>query len=170
MPHMEIISMNTERDPGREQETTPAAPRSTTGREEAPRPRPRQTKQRQLISRMLENQSRFRTAQQLHADLRAAGDSASLATVYRVLQSLAEHGEVDTWRTPGGELAFRHCSPTHHHHLICYRCGRTVEIDAGPAEQWASRVAAENGFIHAEHQVEVYGLCPQCAAEIGEGH
>ncbi|WP_285119467.1 Fur family transcriptional regulator [Propionibacterium freudenreichii] len=162
--------MNTERDPGPERETTPAAPRSTMGREEAPRPRPRQTKQRQLISRMLENQSRFRTAQQLHADLRAAGDSASLATVYRVLQSLAEHGEVDTWRTPGGELAFRHCSPTHHHHLICYRCGRTVEIDAGPAEQWASRVAAENGFIHAEHQVEVYGLCPQCAAEIGEGH
>ncbi|SBN41076.1 Hypothetical protein PFR_JS4_1104 [Propionibacterium freudenreichii] len=40
MPHMEIISMNTERDPGPEQETTPAAPRSTMGREEAPAPDP----------------------------------------------------------------------------------------------------------------------------------
>lgn len=126
--------------------------------------RPRQTRQRQKIRQVLETQSRFRTAQQLHADLRAAGDPTSLATVYRVLQSMAEHDEVDTWRTPGGELAYRHCSATHHHHLICFRCGRTVEIDAGPAEEWARQVASVNGFTHSEHQVEIYGLCPLCTA------
>ena len=31
-------------------------------------------------------------------------------------------------------------------------------------EQWAEKVAAEAGFTDVGHTVELFGLCPQCAA------
>lgn len=141
---------------------------STESLPPTPAQRPRRTRQQKVIRDMLEQGNDFRTAQQLHAELAAGGERASLATVYRVLQTFARNGEVDTWRNPAGEIAYRHCSPRHHHHLICRRCGRTVEIAGGPAEEWALRVAAEHGFTEPEHHVEIYGLCPSCTAVRGE--
>ncbi len=44
-------------------------------------PRPRQTRQRRLIQEHLAALEGFRTAQQIHADLRNAGHSIGLATV-----------------------------------------------------------------------------------------
>ena len=37
----------------------------------------------------------FRTAQQLHDQLRQRGNSIGLTTVYRTLQTLADTGDVD---------------------------------------------------------------------------
>jgi Fur family ferric uptake transcriptional regulator len=31
-------------------------------------------------------------------------------------------------------------------------------------ERWADRVAAEAGFVDVDHTVEIFGLCPGCAA------
>lgn len=144
-----------------------SAEKSTTQDTKTP---PRNTRQRRLIKQTLGEGRDFRTAQQLHAELVMAGEHASLATVYRVLNSLADNGEVDTWRTPEGEMAYRRClTIRHHHHLICRRCGRTVEVSGGPAEKWAESIAAEHGFISAEHHVEIFGTCPECAAQESEG-
>lgn len=125
-------------------------------------PRPRLTRQRQLVFDHLVDSDEFRTAQQVHAELRTDGETIGLATVYRALQWLTEAGLIDTLRTPEGEVAYRRCSPAHHHHLICRRCGRTVEVAGDELETWSQKVAAENGFREPEHFVEVYGICSSC--------
>lgn len=125
-------------------------------------PRPRLTKQRQLVMDHLEGADEFYTAQQVHAALRGDGEAIGLATVYRGLQWLADAGLLDTLRTPDGEVAYRRCSPAHHHHLICRRCGRTEEVSGDALEQWSQEVAAAHGFRDPEHFVEVYGLCSDC--------
>jgi Fur family ferric uptake transcriptional regulator len=106
----------------------------------------------------------FVSAQQLHARLRAEGDSIGLATVYRTLQQLAADGEVDVLRAGEGETVYRRCSTGHHHHLICRHCRRTVEVEGAEVEHWAKRVAVANGFADVEHVVEVFGTCTECAA------
>lgn len=127
-------------------------------------PQPRATRQRQAVADLLRERSDFRSAQQLHAELREQGSSIGLATVYRNLALLAQAGEVDTLQREDGELLYRQCSARHHHHLVCRRCGRTVEV-AGPAvEQWANRVAAEHGFSDVSHTLELFGTCAECAA------
>ena len=94
--------------------------------------------------------------------LRRDGESVGLATVYRTLQSLHDLGEVDMVKTDAGEAAYRRCSQTHHHHLVCRHCGRTVEI-AGPAvERWASAQADEHDYADVSHTVELFGTCPDC--------
>ncbi|GAB2485436.1 transcriptional repressor [Luteococcus sediminum] len=129
----------------------------------AARPVQRVTRQRLAIRALLEEVQGFRSAQQLHEQLRKDGDSVGLATVYRTLQSMADTGEVDAIRADDGEMVYRQCAATgHHHHLVCRNCGRTVEISAKAVEAWADEVAAEHGFRDAGHDIELFGLCSNC--------
>ncbi|WP_432506177.1 Fur family transcriptional regulator [Kineococcus arenarius] len=127
-------------------------------------PARRSTKQRSAVSAALDEADAFVSAQDLHARLRARGDSVGLATVYRALQALAEDGDVDVLRTDDGEAVYRRCSTGHHHHLVCRSCGRTVEVEGPTVESWARRVGAEHGFTQVEHVVEVFGVCAACSA------
>ena len=103
----------------------------------------------------------FRSAQEIHAELRRQGETVGLTTVYRHLQVLSEQGVIDTIRDPSGESLYRQCGSTvHHHHLTCRECGRSVEVEGRVVEQWAERVAAEAGFTSVDHTVELFGLCP----------
>lgn len=139
-------------------------PTTTTSTEMTETPR-RTTRQRTAISEFLAHAGDFRTAQQIHEQLRAGGDAIGLATVYRTLQSMADGHEVDVVRNADGESTYRRCSSTgHHHHLVCRSCGRTEEIMATVVESWASAVAAQHGFTEVSHDVELYGLCGSCSA------
>lgn len=125
----------------------------------------RNTWQRERVRGALDDAVGFVSAQNLHAALRDAGTGIGLATVYRALADLAAQGEADSLQSPEGESLYRACeSVGHHHHLICRRCGRTVEIEADDVEQWAQRTALKHGFTEAAHVVDIFGICAPCAA------
>lgn len=123
----------------------------------------RATRQRAAVSAMLDRLDDFRSAQEIHEELRRAGDGIGLTTVYRTLQALADGGEVDVLRTGSGEAVYRRCnSADHHHHLVCRRCGHTVEIEGPAVESWAHQVAETHGFSELSHTAEIFGLCADC--------
>lgn len=125
--------------------------------------RSRPTKQRAALLALLARVPGFLSAQELHARLQAQGDSVGLATVYRALQDLTEQGVVDVLHTGDGEAVYRRCSSDqHHHHLVCRRCGRAVEVLGPTVETWARSVGAAHGFSNIHHQVEVFGVCADC--------
>ena len=143
MPHMLITTMSTE-PPGR--------PRAQ-----------RRTRQRAAVAEILSDQHDFRTAQQIHDDLRHHGERIGLTTVYRTLQLMTDAGELDAIRTNEGETAYRRCSTDHHHHhLVCRVCGRTVEVSGPAVERWANAVAEEYGFREISHDLEIFGTCNTC--------
>lgn len=124
----------------------------------------RTTSQRTALLQVLAGTDEFVTAQDLHGALRDSGTSIGLATVYRTLADLAAAGEVDTLRNPAGETLYRQCGqPSHHHHLVCRVCGRTEEVTAPGVERWARAVAEEYGFVDINHEVELFGVCGDCA-------
>lgn len=140
------------------------ASEQSTQREATPRVL-RSTRQRIAVSALLDRLADFRSAQEIHEELRRVGEGIGLTTVYRTLQTLADAGEVDVLRTDSGEAVYRRCtSMEHHHHLVCRRCGRTVEIEGPDMENWAQRVAEEHGFSELSHTVEIFGLCRVCGA------
>ncbi|MEO6534069.1 MAG: transcriptional repressor [Pseudolysinimonas sp.] len=123
----------------------------------------RNTWQREAVREALGTTAGFVSAQSLHATMRETGSAVGLATVYRALADLATEGDADSLQQDGESL-YRACTPgSHHHHLICRNCGRTVEISADPVEQWAKDVAAAHGFTHPEHVVDVFGYCADCS-------
>lgn len=124
----------------------------------------RNTWQRERVREALSDARGFVSAQSLHAALRDENTGIGLATVYRALAGLAAQGEADSLQSPEGEALYRACTSTgHHHHLICRSCGLTVEIEATDVEQWAKRTAERHGFRDAEHVVDIFGLCANCA-------
>lgn len=104
----------------------------------------------------------FVSAQQLHKQLTQHGSVIGLATVYRTLNSLVADGLADSL-VNAGESLFRDCSKHHHHHLICNECGVAVEIEAKQAEEWASKVAQDNGFTDVSHTIDIFGTCRKCS-------
>jgi len=124
----------------------------------------RNTRQRSEVLALLREVEGFRTPQQLYVELRQRDAQVGLTTVYRTLQLLVDAGEVDTTRLPGGEQLFRWCSPSHHHHLVCRRCGTAVEVKGPAVERWADRVAGEHGYTDIDHTIEIFGTCADCAA------
>ena len=136
-------------------------PRSTAG---STSPRPRATWQRAAVHDILERTDSFRSAQQIHSALKSEGTRVGLATVYRNLTAMAEAGEIDQVRNAEGEALYRSCErPGHHHHIVCRRCGYTVEIAGGELEAWIAGVSAAHGFTGVEHTAELFGLCASCS-------
>ena len=125
----------------------------------------RSTRQRAAVASVLESQDEFRTAQEIHAALRTAGEAVGLTTVYRTLQALADSEEVDVLRNADGETAYRRCSKGHHHHLVCRSCGRTVEVEGPAVERWADKIAADNGYTDVSHTLEIFGTCTPCVTQ-----
>ncbi len=123
---------------------------------------PRRTRQRTAVDSILAEREDFRTAQEIHDELRRLGERVGLTTVYRTLQAMTEAGELDALRTADGETAYRRCSTGHHHHLVCRSCGRTVEVSGPAVETWANAVAEQHGFRDVSHDLEIFGTCENC--------
>ncbi|MGH3034381.1 MAG: Fur family transcriptional regulator [Gaiellaceae bacterium] len=124
----------------------------------------RVTPQRLLVLAELVRETDDVTAQELHDRLRRRGSRLGLATVYRTLGLLEGEGLVHAIPHQPGELCYRLCGEGHHHHLVCSRCHRVVEIAECELDPWLQRVSADHGFVPTGHRLEVAGLCGECRA------
>ena len=57
----------------------------------------------------------------------------------------------------------------HHHHLVCATCGKVEDVHPSPKleralGEAARAVAEEQGYEVTEHQLDLFGLCPECRA------
>lgn len=126
----------------------------------------RNTWQQDAVREALNSIDGFVSAQQLHGNLKDAGSTIGLATVYRALSAMVEETEADTLLSPTGESLFRACTTTeHHHHLICRICGATEEIAAQIVEDWSNKIAKDHGFTDPTHEIDIFGVCPACRAK-----
>jgi Fur family transcriptional regulator, ferric uptake regulator len=121
----------------------------------------RATRQRLTVLEALRGRDDTVTAQDLHMELRQAGEPIGLTTVYRTLASLAAAGFLDTFDREG-EQAFRLCGDLHHHHLVCETCNTVEEITAEEVERWVHEVAERHGFSVTGHRADIFGVCAAC--------
>jgi Fur family transcriptional regulator, ferric uptake regulator len=117
----------------------------------------RTTRQRRLLSELVESGRHAFTAEELWS---AARESApvSLATVYRTLALLEADERVR--RLDHGR--FIACEPGHHHHLVCVSCGAVEETELCAAPP-VTEVQRRHGFVVQRHDADLYGVCGRCA-------
>jgi Fur family transcriptional regulator, ferric uptake regulator len=120
------------------------------------------TAQRVAVLDALDGRRAPVSAQELHHEFRRRGANAGLATVYRTLSALADAGVLDTF-VHDGEQRFRLCRASHHHHLVCRKCGAVEEVTSKAVEDWVSRVSRARRFRVTGHSAEIYGYCASCA-------
>ena len=104
-----------------------------------------------------------RGAQELHETLTARGRKVGLASVYRMLDRLAEEELVQRVDVGDGIVRFEPVHSTeHHHHLVCGDCGK-VEPFAGPRLEAAIEAAElRSGYSVSAHEVVLRGACADC--------
>ena len=90
------------------------------------------------------------------------GEEVGLATVYRVLTQFEQAGLVARHNFEGGHSVFELSSDKHHDHIVCVRCGRVEEFADEEIEQLQKKVADKLGFELTDHNLNMYGLCPEC--------
>ena len=123
----------------------------------------RPTRQRLAVLRELSKEPNDATAATLWRRMRArTNETIGLATVYRTLALLNERGVVDSLSHHANERCYRLCKDAHHHHLLCERCHRVVELDDCDLGAWVEKVAGSHGFAASAHEVEIAGLCAEC--------
>jgi Fe2+ or Zn2+ uptake regulation protein len=121
------------------------------------------TPQRLAVHRAVSQSVGHPDAEEIWASVRAELPSISLRTVYEVLHTLADLGEIREVDLATGSSRF---DPTtsDHHHIVCTSCGAVADVflDGPPAEVPAPQ---RQGFTVHTHEVTFRGLCESCSNE-----
>jgi Fe2+ or Zn2+ uptake regulation protein len=122
----------------------------------------RVTLPRLLVHRHLRRREGHLTPEQLHAELSPLLPSLSPATIYGTLDLLDELGFVRRVSTPRGVTVYDpRVAP--HHHVICRGCGRIQDIEAPVDSAGAEQAARGAGFTVDHGQLQLIGMCADCA-------
>lgn len=122
----------------------------------------RLTPQRLVILEILQHHSGHLTPAEIfqYASFRLPGITET--TVYRTLEFLIRNGLALVAHIGEGKLVYE--SATHrHHHLICSKCGHTVEISNDFLDVLYSKFQEETGFLIDSSHMTFFGLCPKCS-------
>ena len=122
----------------------------------------RPTRARVAVLEELSREADDATAQVIHRRLAARRQRVGLATVYRALNDLSAAGVIDALPHGGAETCYRLCGAGHHHHLVCSKCHRVVELTDCRLGGWLGRASAAEGFLVTDHTLEAVGLCASC--------
>ena len=109
------------------------------------------------------------TASELAAASRQRGLRIGRATLFRSLELMIELGVVERLDMPTGEHTYVACVPTHHHHVVCARCGRTAEVDDAGLAGAVRDIERQSGFRIDAHRLELFGLCRHCLTRTPDG-
>jgi Fur family ferric uptake transcriptional regulator len=122
----------------------------------------RLTRPRRVVAALIDARDGAFSAADLVADARERRLGIGRATIFRAIELLAEIGALERIDLPTGEHAYVPCSPAHHHHVVCRRCSRSVEIGDLGLGALARDIARKTGYRIDEHRLELFGLCPDC--------
>lgn len=90
------------------------------------------------------------------------------ATVFRTLDLLTRLGVVQRIHADAGGgrcHAYMACDTSHHHHLICSRCGKVADFTEERAlDALVREIERRTDFRVEGHRLEFVGRCPACRA------
>jgi Fe2+ or Zn2+ uptake regulation protein len=89
--------------------------------------------------------------------------AVSHQTVYGVLQALVEAGLVRRIEPAASPGLFELRVGDNHHHIVCRRCGATVDVDCLVGERPCLNPSETHGYLLDEAEITFWGLCPSCS-------
>ena len=126
----------------------------------------RRSNQRQHILGYLQNSLEHPSAMRIFTDLKSDIPSLSLGNLYRNLGILLEQGLIIKVREPGSDEDRFDGHVDKHFHFFCNCCSGIQDIPADAYPDLKSIVNAEGGWLVETVDVNMRGLCPECAKRL----
>ncbi len=101
--------------------------------------------------------------EELYNRVKARDSKIGIATVYRVLKLLNQSGIAREVNFRDGFARYEsNYNREHHDHLVCQKCGATVEIVDSTIEEMQEKLAVKYGYDLKDHEMLLYGICSKC--------
>jgi Fe2+ or Zn2+ uptake regulation protein len=125
----------------------------------------RLTPQRALVLDVVYHSDGHLSADEIYEHVHAQSPQVDLSTVYRNLVFLRQQGLIGELRLEGQPVRFEAVrSGQEHHHAVCNRCGRMVEVEHADLEGLEATLLGKYGFRLEPVHLTLSGLCQQCAS------
>ena len=122
------------------------------------------TRQREAILKIIREQPGHLGADEVFQIARQRGHRVSLSTVYRTLDLLREQGLVEAANLQQDHRHFKAAGDEEHHHLVCLSCEKVIEFSSPHIKRLKEALEDEHQFTIRNVELEVGGLCANCAA------
>lgn len=117
--------------------------------------------QRRVVLDALLDRDDHPTVDQLYEDVGGRMPGVSRTTIYRALETLVDLGLAR--RTNHFEASARFDGNTdHHHHLVCQRCDRVMDIDHPTLNKLSPPNLGKIPFEVLDFSIHVEGICEDC--------
>jgi Fur family transcriptional regulator, peroxide stress response regulator len=99
------------------------------------------------------------TADDIYHAIKDDFPSLSVATVYNTLKAFLDSGIVKELKFGDNASRFD-LNMTPHHHLICERCGKMIDVYL--PDLAIDEITAAHHFQTTEYHIEIKGICEEC--------
>ena len=121
------------------------------------------TPQRLMILEAIEGASGHISAEEIYQDIRKRYPGLNISTVYRTLELLKEMNLVTETDMGDGRVRFHSLGHEHHHHLVCSKCGKVIDLDEETLSPLTDVLSEKYGFRADLKHLAIFGRCKNCA-------
>lgn len=122
------------------------------------------TVQRRLILETIAGRSDHPSVDQIFEAVKGRVPGISRTTVYRVLETFVRLGIVK--RTPNSQDRARFDpNTTHHHHVVCTKCHKIIDLEPGGVEGISLPDGKSFGFEIQDYSIHFLGVCDSCKGQ-----
>lgn len=125
----------------------------------------RLTPQREMILAAICDQGGHLTADAILQRVHKRYSYLNKSAVYRTLDLLTQLNLVDQIDCGHGQIEYEIHQHPHHHHLLCRRCGKIVEIDGSVFTSIEKTLREKYDFLADLDHFAIFGLCRKCQAD-----
>jgi Fur family transcriptional regulator, peroxide stress response regulator len=118
------------------------------------------TVQRRAILEAVLRRDDHPSADDIFEAVHARLPQVSRTTIYRVLDTFVDMGLIRRLRQTGSARFDRNID--RHHHLICSRCGKVMDLEDPALDQLPMPNRKLHGFEIDDYSVQFSGTCPDC--------
>jgi len=122
----------------------------------------RMTPQRLMILEAIEGASGHISAEEIYQDIRRRYPGLNISTVYRTLDLLKETGLVTETDMGDGRGRFHSIGQEHHHHLVCSKCGKVIDLDEEMLLPLSLALSEKYDFSADLKHLAIFGRCQNC--------
>lgn len=126
----------------------------------------RNTKQKQLILTILRETDRPMSINEIYNQIVTQLPKIAKSTIYRNIDTLLNQNLIDKYHLNDNEIFYRIKTDRneHKHIVICDDCKRVFDLPSCPIHD-IENAMEEEGFVIRNHEIQISGLCKDCARE-----
>ena len=128
----------------------------------------RLTPQRMLVIEALHNADGHISAEEIYGQLHSRYPYANISTVYRTLELLKELNLVAETNFGEGRVRYHVAEKGRHHHLVCYSCGKIIDLEDSALYPLKDTLLHDYGFDADLRHLAISGKCGGCRGKKGD--